>query len=97
MMKEGPKLKLLVPLLTTQRREKAASEIRNLISELRNRVKHQRTMAGKTIQTFGFDEGFTRTLGTELDDAAEDFLKEKVAELELIAEEVMLAGVDEAD
>lgn len=95
--KEGPKLKAIMPPITTARRDKAASEITALVSQFRQRTRQARTSAGKTIQDAGIDEGVQQELIASLDATVNSFVEEKAEELELLAEEVMSMGVDESD
>ncbi|CCW67953.1 unnamed protein product [Phytomonas sp. Hart1] len=95
--KEGSKVKIVVPSITTARRDKTADEIRTLINILRQRIKHARTHAGKVLQDCGLDDGALLELQTLLDDTMNTFVEEKALELEQLAEEVMSMGIDESD
>ncbi|CCW61751.1 unnamed protein product [Phytomonas sp. EM1] len=95
--KEGSKVKIVVPPITTARRDKTANEIRTLISVFRQRIKHARTNSGKVLQDCGLDDRVLLELQAELDNTMNAFVDEKVSELEQLAEEVMSMGIDESD
>ncbi|KAG5496509.1 hypothetical protein JIQ42_03336 [Leishmania sp. Namibia] len=95
--KEGTKIRVVMPPITTARRDKTVAEVNNLVSVFRQRVKQSRTKAVKVLQDAGLDDGVQRELAAVIDSTASAFVEEKVAELELLAEEVMSMGVDESD
>lgn len=95
--KEGLKIKVVIPPMTTARRDKTGAEIASLTTQFRNRIKQLRTNAGKSLQDCGLDEGVLKELSDGLDVTASGFVEEKAAELELLAEEVMTMGIDESD
>lgn len=95
--KEGLKVKVVMVPITTSRRDKTAAEINNLVTLFRQRVKESRTNAVKVLQDAGLEEGTMQELTAMVDAAANSFVEEKAAELELLAEEVMSMGIDESD
>lgn len=95
--KEGTKIRVALPPVTTARRDKAAHEIEREVGNLRQRVKQARTSAGKVIQEAGLNDGVAQELIAELDKLTSAFLDEKVAELELLSEEVQSMGAEESD
>lgn len=95
--KEGTKIKVVMVPITTARRDKTGVEISNLVAQFRQRVKESRTNAVKVLQDAGLEEGVQQELAAMVDAAANSFVEEKAAELELLAEEVMSMGIDESD
>ncbi|CBZ28723.1 conserved hypothetical protein [Leishmania mexicana MHOM/GT/2001/U1103] len=95
--KEGTKIRVVIPPITTARRDKTVAEVSNLISTFRQRVKHSKTKAVKVLQDAGLDDGVQQELTALVDSTANAFVEEKVAELELLSEEVMSMGIDESD
>lgn len=95
--KEGPKVKVVIPPVTTARRDKTVSEIAALTTKLRAKAKQLRTNAAKVLQDCGLDDGVLRELQEELDAVVASFVEEKAGELELLGEEVMSMGIDESD
>lgn len=95
--KDGPKIKVSLPTLTTAQRDKTASDIAGLVHTFRQRVKQSRTNAGRTLQDCGLDDGALNELLAAMDLTVSSFVEEKTAELELLAEEVMSMGIDESD
>lgn len=95
--KENAKIRVVIPPTTTARRDKAASDIRGLVVELKNKAKLARQNATKVLGSIGIDESTLREHAQTLDTKVHEFLEEKALELEMVAEEVMTMGVDEAD
>lgn len=95
--KEGSKIKVVMAPITTARRDKTGLEISGLVATFRQRVKESRTNAVKVLQDAGLEEGAQQELAAMVDAAANSFVEEKAAELELLAEEVMSMGIDESD
>ncbi|CAJ1031472.1 putative Ribosome recycling factor [Leishmania shawi] len=95
--KEGPKIRVVLPPITTARRDRTVEEVKNLISIFRQLVKQSRTRAVKVLQDAGLEDGVQRELVAVVDSTASAFLAEKAAELELLSEEVMSMGIDESD
>lgn len=95
--KESTKIRVVIPPITTARRDKTVAEVSNLISTFRQRVKHSKTKAVKVLQDAGLDDGVQQELTALVDSTANAFVEEKVAELELLSEEVMSMGIDESD
>ncbi|CAM69940.1 conserved hypothetical protein [Leishmania infantum JPCM5] len=95
--KEGTKIRVVIPPITTARRDKTVAEVNNLISTFRQRVKQSRTKAVKVLQDAGLADGVQQELTALVDSTANAFVEEKAAELELLSEEVMTMGIDESD
>lgn len=95
--KEGTKIRVVIPPITTARRDRTVAEVSNLISTFRQRVKQSRTKAVKVLQDAGLDDGVQQELTALVDSTANAFVEEKAAELELLSEEVMSMGIDESD
>ncbi|KEG09904.1 ribosome recycling factor [Trypanosoma grayi] len=95
--KEQQKIRVMMPPITTGRRDKAAAEIHQVISLFRQKIKHVRTNASKALQGAGIDEGAARELHVQLDETVNAFTEQKVAELEQLAADVTSMGVDESD
>ncbi|GET90628.1 hypothetical protein, conserved [Leishmania tarentolae] len=95
--KEGTKIRIGIPPITTARRDKTVAEVNSLISTFRQRVKQSRTKAVKVLQDAGLDDGVQQELLALVDSTANAFVEEKAAELELLSEEVMSMGIDESD
>eukprot|EP00796_Vickermania_ingenoplastis_P011641 gene11641-8025_t len=92
--KEGNlKLKIVVPPMTTQYREKSAEQIKQLAALFRQKAKGSRTSMVKILQSSqALDSGRVRELVHAMTQTYEAFVEEKAAELELMAEEVMLSS-----
>lgn len=96
-VKEQQKIRVVVPPMTTARRDRAAADIRHAIVDFRNRLKIARQTASKFILQLSLDENLIREHNENLDSIANDFVDSKAQELEVMAEEVMTMGVDESD
>lgn len=95
--KEGPKIMVGLPPVTTARRDKTVAEVQALTVSFRQKVKQARTHMGKVLQDSGLDDNMQEELKESLDSTVNSFVEEKAAELELLAEEVMTMGIDESD
>lgn len=92
------KIKVNVPPITTELRNKAAKSIELTVSDLRTKLKGKRASALKTLGQFGVDDHLLRQLTIDLDANIENMTKEKIVEMEQLAEEVKTAsGADESD
>ncbi|EKG05812.1 hypothetical protein TCSYLVIO_003105 [Trypanosoma cruzi] len=95
--KEQQKIKVVMPPVTTARRDKAVQEINQVISLFKQKTKHVRTNASKALQDASIEENALRELNAQLDTTVNAFTEEKVAELEQLAADVTSMGVDESD
>ncbi|ESL09235.1 hypothetical protein TRSC58_03048 [Trypanosoma rangeli SC58] len=95
--KEQQKIKVVIPPVTTGRRDKAVAEIQQVIAAFKQKTKQVRTHATKALQDAGIDEDALRQLNAELDTTTNAFTAEKVVELEQLAEDVTSMGADESD
>ncbi|KAG5498555.1 hypothetical protein JKF63_02841 [Porcisia hertigi] len=95
--KEGSIIRVVLPPITTARRDKVVAEVKNLILTFRQRVKQSRAKALKVLQDARLDDGVLQELSAVVDSTTNSFVEEKAAELELLSEEVMSMGVDESD
>jgi ribosome recycling factor len=92
------KIKVSVPPITTELRTKAAKSIELTVSDLRNKLKGKRASAIKTLSQFGVDDHMLRQLTLDVDANMESMTKEKILEMDQLAEEVKSAGgADESD
>mmetsp|Transcript_23596 Transcript_23596/g.27320 ORF Transcript_23596/g.27320 Transcript_23596/m.27320 type:complete len:301 (+) Transcript_23596:58-960(+) len=95
--REQNKIRVIIPPMTTARRDKAAADIRAAVTDLKHKSKVARQNATKVLQGLDIEEGLVRQHGETLDSKVHDFIEEKTMELEMMAEEVMNMGVDESD
>ena len=96
--KDQQKIRVVIPPMTTARRDRAAAEIEASVQEFKQRVKHARQGAQKSLSLIGVeDDGQLKEFSTTLDDTAKQFADGKEEELMLYAEEVKSMGVEEAD
>jgi ribosome recycling factor len=95
--KEQNKIRVVVPPMTTARRDKAASDIRGLLVDFKQKVKIARQNASRVLSSIGVDDAALRTLNDLLDSKVTEFVEDKSAEIENVAAEVVSMGVDEAD
>ncbi|KAG5472266.1 hypothetical protein LSCM1_03665 [Leishmania martiniquensis] len=95
--KEGTKIRVAMLPITTARRDKTVAEVQSIVSAFRQRIKQSRTKAVKVLQDASLEDGVQQELAAVVDSTANAFVEEKVAELKLLAEEVMSMGADESD
>lgn len=95
--KDQNKIRVVVPPMTTARRDKAAADIRALIVDFKQRVKIARQGASKVLGSIGVDDATLRMLNESLDAKVAEFVEDKAADIENVANEVVSMGVDEAD
>lgn len=96
--KDQQKIRVVMPPMTTARRDRAAAEIESTVQEFKQRVKHVRQGAQKSLSMIGVeDEGQLKEFFVALDDTAKQFADSKEEELMLYAEEVKSMGVEESD
>lgn len=92
------KVKIVVPPMTTQRREKAAQHVHHLMATLKQKLKIRKTGAIKFIGNSTLASSLRSADRTqyleEIDQIHDSFLKEKEAELELLVEEVLQVEAD---
>lgn len=88
------KIKIVVPPLTTQHREKAAEKIRHYIAVLKQKAKGSRTNMVKLLQRTSsmVEEGVLTELTDSMNASYESFLQEKTEELELLIEELLVSN-----
>ncbi|CUI14848.1 Hypothetical protein, putative [Bodo saltans] len=87
--KEQNKIRVVVPPMTTARRDKAASDIRGLLVDFKQKVKVTRQGASKVLTSIGIDDATLRTLNDTLDSRVTEFVEDKSAEIENVAAEVV--------
>lgn len=92
----GQKIKIIIPPLTTQHREKAAERIRQHLGSLKQKAKVSRTHVVKLLQrgTSLVEDGIVEELTQEMNSTYETFLQEKSEELELMIEELLVSDED---
>lgn len=95
--REQQKIKVVIPPMTTVRREKAVGEIRQLLTSFRQKAKAVRMNASRALQEAGIEESAMRELHMRLDETVNTFVEEKVLELEQLAADVTSMGSDESD
>lgn len=96
--KDQQKIRVVIPPMTTARRDRAAAEIESAVQEFKQRVKQARQGSQKTLGLIGVEEeSQLKELMTTLDETAKTFAESKGEELMVYAEEVRSMGVDEAD
>lgn len=93
----GQKIKIVIPPLTTQHREKAAEKIRQYLGSLKQKAKASRTNVVKLLQRAAsmVEDGIVEELTQEMNSTYETFLQEKTEELELMVEELLVSNEED--
>lgn len=95
--KDQNKIKLTLQRITTQRRDKAAADIKSISTDFSNKLKNVRTRYVKLLAGVGADDDFTQQMTVVIDGALKDFIEAKTAEFEELIGTVTSTGVDESD